>query len=255
MMNPGVIIPAQTLYERSGTSEQMVFEILPLLTQQSLIQVKAPTGLTIIKLRPGEAFSPDVIRKSAQTLFILEGKANVMVDEAVIRVEPDDAIFIPTGSRLIITNTGNSQFTGFYAISGSNVEKSRPAGTMISRKTSDIVPVHFGEEQNNTRFAITRLFSTGEEPLPLSYDLAIASVPGGNTIPAHALECGQTGYVISGNGNISISCISYEISPGDVFYIPEDVVQKITATTNLRLLFLTEPYYTPELDHPIDDLC
>lgn len=254
-VNPGVFLPAQSLSAPSGQSDQHVFELLPLLDRQSLTQVHAPAGMSILTLKPGEVWNPGIIRNSAQTLFIIEGIADVMVDEAVIRVNPDDAILIPAGSRLIITNTGNSQLSGYYAISSLNVEKNRPAGTMISRKASDIAPVNFGEEKNNTRFSITRLLNPGEAPLPLSFDLAIASVPEGSQVPAHALECGQTGYVLSGTGNISIACTSYDISPGDIVYVPEHVVQEITATTALRLLLLTEPYYSPELDHPADGLC
>lgn len=253
--DPGVVLTSEVL-TGSDTKEQITAtDIHSLLQQQALVNVSTPETLSIIGIQPGQAYSPNAIQPTAEVLYIIEGSGEVMVDETVLRSTVDDVIFIPTGSRLIITNTGSVPFRFVSAISTQKVSSDRPIGVPMKRSLSSIKPIMFGNESDKTRFSISRILSTNDEPLPLSFDLAVGFLPAGSTIPDHAIESGQTAYILSGNGTTSIGCIAHGIATGDLTYVPPNVIQRFVATEDIRLLLLTEPYYIPARDHQVSSAC
>jgi mannose-6-phosphate isomerase-like protein (cupin superfamily) len=253
--DPGVVLTDQILTGSKSDEYLTATDIIPLLQQQVLVNATTPDMLTLIKVQPGQAYSPSAIRSEAEAMYIIEGTAEATVDETVLRISSDDVIFIPAGSRVAITNTGTTPLRFITSISTGNVPAQRPVGLPMKRSFDSVTPITFGNESDKTRFSVSRMLSTNDEPLPLSFDLAVAVLPADSTIPEHALDSGQTVYILKGAGTISIGCISHEIGTGDLAYIPPNVVQKITAKKELMILLLTEPYYTPAKDHPVSGVC
>jgi mannose-6-phosphate isomerase-like protein (cupin superfamily) len=62
--------------------------------------------LAIAKLAPGKQLEAHV-DPMEEIYFIMSGEGEITLDDETRRVVPGDAIWIPTGSRHALTNTGN----------------------------------------------------------------------------------------------------------------------------------------------------
>ncbi|HWQ67319.1 MAG TPA: cupin domain-containing protein [Methanospirillum sp.] len=250
----GVIISAPSLGVENLSGEISAIDILPLLNSSGKIDVRLPESVTIINIEPGQTFSPSAIRPGAEILYILTGSAEVTADDSAANASEGDAILVSAGSVMMVKNLDTDRLTLFSILSAGSGEKDTNL-SLVKRSKDSKPPVTFGNASTSTSFTVHRVYSTFEEALPLSFDLAIATLPAGNLISNHYLESGQLGYVLSGTGNATIDCVTRQISTGDLTYVPPGVVQSFAAKDTLQILLVTEPFYNPEKDHSSESIC
>lgn len=202
----------------------------------------------IIRVEKNQEYSPNAIRPGYEVLYILNGQADISADENMSVVKTGDAVLVPAGSILLVRNTADEPLIFFSAISNSSVSDAGKPG-LITRPVHTTIPVIFGNQSDQEYFEVSRLFSTFEELLPLSFDLAEVTIPENHTIGSRNLDNGQLGYILSGTGNLTINCTSLPLSPGDLFFAPPKVIREFSSDTQMTFLVLTSPYYTPESDH------
>jgi quercetin dioxygenase-like cupin family protein len=252
--DPGVIIPASSLRGDSLTGEISVIDILPLLQPSGNVNMSMPASVAIITMEPEQEFSPNAVRPGAEMVYILAGSAEISADNDVVHASKGEAILVPRGSVMMVKNTGEDLLSIFSILSADVSEKVADQGLM-KRSLESKTPVMFGNKTGSDSFSVNRMYSTFEEPLPISFDLAVISVPSGNSVRDHYMESGELGYVISGTGNVSIGCNSHVIGAGDIIYVPPYAVQRYDVKDAMTLLLLTEPFYRPEQDYSSSGLC
>lgn len=250
----GVIISVSSLGGENLTGEISAIDILPLLNTSGFVNVSMPTSVAIMKVESGQVFSPNAIRPNAEVLYILGGSADVSADDAVVNASEGDAILVPAGSVMMVKNTGSETLT-FFSILSSEGDKRMADQKLMKRSQDSKPPVIFGNTTDSDFFTVNRMYSTFEESLPISFDLAIVTIPAGKSVQDHYLESGQLGYILSGTGNITIGCESHLIAEGDIAYLPPYAVQRFDSGNELRILLLTEPFYRPEKDYSSPGLC
>jgi quercetin dioxygenase-like cupin family protein len=257
MANPsdlGVVIQASDLNAAGEKGFVSAFDIIPLLKSSEIVNVSMPASLTIFSLEPGRSFSPSAIRPASEIIYLMSGTAEVSAGDVVMAAKAGEGLLVPAQSMMIVKNTGTSPLT-YLSIISSTPDEDVIGQKMLKRSLSGSPPVTFGSLIDPNYFTVYRLFSTFEEPLPLSFDLAVASLPAGKVIANHYLSSGQLGYVMSGTGNVTIGCTDNQVSPGDIVYVPPYAVQSYRASEDLMVLLITEPFYRPDQDYPADDAC
>jgi len=248
----GVLIPANDLI-LNQTEAVTGTDILSLINKSR--EVKAPSSVNLLHVQPGATYTSDEPESVPVVLYMLAGAANISTDNASLSLTTNDTVIIPAESRFRVTNSGSEPLQ-FFSVTSLPISGNTSHLTRMDWKTpADVTPVVLGNVSDNTGFSIERMVDTNGDGLPLSFDLAVASLPSGNIIDSHYLTSGQLYYVLSGTGMVSMGCSPHEIERGDLFYIPPTMVQKIQAKTDMRLLLLTDPYYQAEQDYPAVDHC
>ena len=253
--SPGVIISTPALLENISTEPVSVLDILPLLNVSSPPDQGTPSQVSIITVNPGESHDTNVTRPGNRVLFILNGSAEIMADDTSVNGSVGDTILVPTDSVLMVNNSGSYPLRFFSILSAAVPGTENKTTELIKRTAGSARPMLFGNESSRDQFNLTRIMSPFEEPLPLSFDLAVTHLPAGNTIGYHYLESGQIGYVLSGEGTVTIGCVPGHIKTGTLIYIPPDAVQKIGADEELSFLLITDPFSVPDIDHTIEPGC
>jgi len=252
--DPGLIISPSSLGGENQTGYLSVTEILPLLNTSGLVQVSMPSSVAIIHVEPEQAFSPNAIRPGAEVLYIIDGSAEITADSADTNASEGDAILVPAGSVMMVKNTGAVPLS-FISVLSAEVEENTTEQILIKRTPESKQPVTFGNATDSDLFTVNRMFSTFEEPLPISFDLAVITIPAGNSVRDHYMKSGQLGYVLSGTGNSTIGCESHTIGAGDISYVPPYAVQGFDASEEMKIMLITEPFYQPVQDFPSPGLC
>jgi quercetin dioxygenase-like cupin family protein len=250
----GIVISASSLGVDNLTGQISAIDILPLLNNSGFVNVSMPASVNIIKVEPAQVFSPNAVRPAHEVLYILAGSVEISSDDSVLNASEGDAVLIPAGSVMMVKNTGSEWLT-FFSFLSVEVDRNISDQKFIKRSSDSRKTLMFGNTTDSTSFVIKRMYSTFEEFLPISFDLAVATIPAGNSVLDHYMESGQLGYVLAGTGNITIGCESHRITGGDVTYVPPYAVQRIDASDELKILLLTEPFYLPEQDLPSSGLC
>lgn len=250
----GVVIPLQDY--PNNTSVEMIssLDIISLLNRSPDVNPGVPASFSLITVKAGESLSPDAVRPADEVIYLLDGMADINADNDTVLASAGDAVFVPAGSVLMVTNTGTQPLRFFFILSREESGLKDSPGLMV-RPAGTVKPVLFGNESTHDLFEVRRILSPYEESLPLSFDLAIARLPAGNVIEDHFLESGQAGYVLSGEGNLSVNCTSGRITAGDLMYVPPGGVQRFEADTDLTILLITDPYYIPGQDYPAERAC
>ena len=251
--DPGVIINSSSILTGDLIESLSVSDILPLLNNSGSVRVSMPASVAIIRVQPDQAFSPNSLRPGAEVLYLLAGSAEVSADDATVNATEGDGILVPAGSVMMVKNTGAVPLTFLSVLSASNATSSEQK--LMKRSPGSKPSVTFGNVSDSNYFSVNRMFSTFEESLPISFDLAIATLPAGNSVRDHYMMSGQLGYILSGTGTTTIGCESHQIAKGDISYIPPYAVQRIDASDEMRILLVTEPFYQPDQDFPSPGLC
>lgn len=64
------------------------------------------TQIVVMRLKPGEDIGEEVHDRVEQTIFLVEGDAEVVLGRTLYEVEEGDAILIPPGARHNLVNVG-----------------------------------------------------------------------------------------------------------------------------------------------------
>ncbi|MDD1728351.1 MAG: cupin domain-containing protein [Methanospirillum sp.] len=248
----GTVIPADDLNLNLPDNSAGI-DILQLLNQS--LPNGVPSSFAIIPVKSGAAFSPDATRPAPEALYLLTGSAQVSADESSVHASAGDVVVVPKGSVMIVENVGNETLTFISVLSLPAIGEGNLTQKLYRKSSGDISPVLFGNETDKTGFSVYRVLDTNGDVLPLSYDLAIVSLPVGHIIGSHYLKSGETGYILEGSGTLTVGCAPQNLNPGDAFYIPPTAVQELTATSDLKYLLVTEPYYKPDEDYSVSSTC
>jgi mannose-6-phosphate isomerase-like protein (cupin superfamily) len=246
----GNVISADDL-NQNLSQNPVGIDILHLLNQSG--SSEAPASVRIIQINPGAVYTPGVANSAPDALYLISGNAKVSTDTSSVNAKSGDTIVVPEGSLFDVENIGNEALTFISALSSPVQETEKQ--NMYKIAFDDVSPVLFGNETDNTSFNVNRILDTNGDALPLSYDLIVASLPAGHTIGSHYLVGGETGYMLEGSGEITIGCVPHTIKKGDVFYIPSKAEQKLIASTDMKYVLLTDPYYKPSEDFPVSSSC
>jgi len=228
-------------------------DILHLLNQSG--SDGTPASVRIIQVHPGAVYTPGGSNSEPEALYLISGDAKVSADTSSVKGKSGDTVFVPQGSLFDVENIGNETLT-FMAVLSSPVQvQDTKDQSMYKKSPGEVTPVSFGNETDNTSFNVLRILDTNGDNLPLSYDMAVVSIPAEHTINSHSLTGGEIGYILEGSGNVTIGCVPHEVHAGDIFYIPPRAVQEMTATSEMKFLLLTDPFYKPGEDFPVSSSC
>jgi quercetin dioxygenase-like cupin family protein len=250
----GVILLASDIGVENLTGSVDSVDILALLNSANSQVMNEYIPVALFSIGPGEALSPNAIRPASEVIYIINGTADVFSDDSNLSADVGDALLIPSGSIMMVKNTGIVPLVFFSFISAeSSNEVSSDA--FIKRTPQSKEPVSFGNESEDSYLLVNRMFSTFEEDIPVSFDLAVITIPAGKIVPEHYVDRVQSGYILSGEGNVSIGCIEHQVHAGDIVYIPPGAVQRYDATRDLKILLITHPFYVPGEDFPVPGIC
>ncbi len=214
-----------------------------------------PASVMIIQVSPGAVYTPAGANSAPEAIYLISGDAKVSADTSSVITESGDAVVVPEGSLFDVENTGTETLTFIAALSSPVPVQETEKQSMYKKSPDEVTPVLFGNETDNTSFSVIRLLDTNGDSLPLSFDLAVVSLPAEHTIGSHYVTGGEIGYIIDGSGKVTIDCVPQEIGPGDVFFIPPKAVQELTASSDLKFMLLTDPYYKSSEDFPVSSSC
>ncbi len=85
---------------------------------------------------------------------------------------------------------------------------------------------------------LRELLHPDKQPLELSYSLAHAILPAGETSKPHSLKTSEVYYILSGEGEMHIDSEIETIEPGDAVYIPPNSKQFVRNYGVEPLVFL-----------------
>lgn len=85
---------------------------------------------------------------------------------------------------------------------------------------------------------LRELLHPDKQAIALRYSLAHAIVPVGQVSTPHALTTSEVYYILSGQGNMTISEEVRPVEPGDTVYIPPNARQYIRNTGTVPLVFI-----------------
>ncbi|PWR71672.1 cupin domain-containing protein [Methanospirillum lacunae] len=248
----GNVISADTLNQNLSQNPAGV-DILHLLNQSG--SSGTPASVRIIQVNPGAVYTPGAANSAPDTLYLISGTARVSADTSSVNAKSGDAVVVPEGSLFDIESIGNETLTFISALSSPVQVQETEKQSMYVKSPGEVTTVILGNETDNTSFNVSRILDTNGDALPLSYDLAVVSVPAGHTIGSHYLDSGEIGYMLEGSGEITIGCAVHTIKKGDVFFIPSKAVQKLIASADLKYVLLTDPFYKPGEDFPVSSSC
>ncbi len=248
----GVVINYTDINE-SLSDDPAGADILHLLNQSGLNGT--PASVRIIQVRSGAVYTPHTANSAPEALYLISGKGKVSVDTSSLQAVSGDTISVPEGSLYDVENVGNEELVFISVLSSPVQVQNTKNQSMYKKSPGEVTPVSFGNETGNTSFSVYRVLDTNGDALPLSFDLAVISLPAGHNIGSHYVVGGQIGYILDGSGIVIIGCIPHEVHTGDVFYIPPKAVQELSASSDLKFVLLTDPYYKPEEDFPVSSSC
>lgn len=240
------------MVSRSGDPVS-VLDINPLLSLSGA-EAGLPHAVSLFSLQAGVSSPPRKTGPGFEGIYILEGSGTLQTGETRSALSAGDSILIRAGEPLVITAGLDGELRFLSVVSHQTTDPGIQSAVII-RRSGTILPVTLGDPHSTPGASITRIFSPLEESLPLSFDLALVTLPKGGLIGDHILESGQTAYILSGEGMVTITCIPSRIVPGDLIHIPPGAVQRYEADEDLRFLLITDPYYQPDLDHPAASGC
>lgn len=95
---------------------------------------------------------------------------------------------------------------------------------------------------------LRELLHPDKADLAISYSLAHALVPAGETSKRHRLRTAEVYYILQGRGRMHINEESREVLPGQAVYIPPHALQHIenTGQGDLAFLCIVEPAWRAE---------
>lgn len=248
----GTVISAddlnQTLLQNSAG-----IDILHLLNQSG--SSGTPASVRMIQVNSGAVYSPDAANPAPDALYLISGNAKVSADTSSVSAKSGDTVVVPEGSLFDVENTGNETLTFISVLSSPVPVQETEKQNMYVKSPGQVTSITFGNESDKTSYNVSRILDTNGDALPLSYDLAIISVPAEHAIESHYLNSGEIGYILEGSGEVTIGCVPQTIKKGDVFYIPSKAVQKLNASTDMKYVLLTDPFYKPDEDFPVSSSC
>ena len=74
-------------------------------------------SLAFATLEPGQASLPHVLRESSEVYVVQKGRGRAFIGEEVADAGPGDVIFIPSGARQYIENTGEERLEFWCIVS------------------------------------------------------------------------------------------------------------------------------------------
>nr|WP_319538281.1 cupin domain-containing protein [uncultured Methanospirillum sp.] len=249
---PGVVISSSDINGNLSENSSGA-DILHLLNQAG--SNGTPASVRIIQVRPGAVYSPDGANPAPEALYLISGDARVSADTSSVNAKFGDTIVVPQGSLFNVENVGTESLTFITVLSSPVQVQDTKDQSMYKKSPDEVKPVSLGNETGNTGFSVIRTLDTNGDSLPLSYDLAVVSLPAEHSIGSHYLTGGEIGYILDGSGNVTIGCVPHEVHAGDMFYIPPKAVQEMTASSEMKFLLLTDPYYKPGEDFPVSSSC
>ncbi|HWQ64974.1 MAG TPA: cupin domain-containing protein [Methanospirillum sp.] len=228
-------------------------DILDLLNQSG--SSGTPASVRIIQVNPGAVYTPSAANSAPDALYLISGNAKVSADTLSVNAKSEDTVVVPEGSLFDVENIGNETLTFISALSSPVPVQETGKQNIYKIAFDGVSPILFGNETDNASFSVNRILDTNGDALPLSFDLAVVSVPMEHTIGSHYLISGEIGYMLEGSGEITIGCVPHTIKKGDIFYIPSKAEQQLTASTDMKYVLLTDPFYKPSEDFSVSSSC
>ena len=171
--NSGMYLSTDDL-KLNQTGDVSVTDVIPLLNWSGTLGT--PSAFVIMQVQEGAAYSPDTIKSVPEILYLLNGTAEISAHGSLINASTGDTVVIPAGSELLVTNTGTGPLM-FFSVVSSQVVGKESVQTPYKRTSDEVKPVSLGNASDATQFSIQRILNTNEDALPLSFDLAVASLP------------------------------------------------------------------------------
>ncbi|MDD1725018.1 MAG: cupin domain-containing protein, partial [Methanospirillum sp.] len=245
--------------------------IIPLLNEAPGIQTLSNNlSIALFKLKPGAVLSPEEVLPVPEVIYITQGTARITAGEEEVTTDAEKAVYIPSNVTRIIENPGDITLRYFSCTDWTSARDGGAANTSATDKTlqvpkeekihviseKNITPAIYGNNSIGEEYSFYRLVHPAEGPYPVSYDLGTVHIPVGTIIPDHYVEgSSQLMTILQGKGNISVGCSAYPVESGDMFYVAPGAVMNISVGENLHFMMVTSPYYKPENEHLMMDVC
>lgn len=242
-------------------------DIFALLDRMADTSLSPNMSMHLFDAKPGAILSPDAILPVPEVIYVMEGTANVTTGEEQMLVNAGDAAYIPANKMRKFENAGNETLRFFSIIDWNSAEESEnltdannttgsTRDDILIRSEDTVAPNIFGNTSSNESYTFYRLLHPLEGPYNISYDMGTVLLANGSVIPDHYIEDRyQLISVLSGAGNISVGCVVHPVRQGDMMYVAPGSVPNISATEDMHMLMITNPFYQVQYDRPIPNAC
>ncbi|MCL4488844.1 MAG: cupin domain-containing protein [Chloroflexi bacterium] len=85
-----------------------------MVTEQTCGSKQFTAGLFFV--RPGAHGHPDTHVGIEELFYIIQGQANIMMDDEPVHVKAGDVVFVPAGVKHQVFNTGDVPYCAYWAI-------------------------------------------------------------------------------------------------------------------------------------------
>ena len=101
---------------------------------------------------------------------------------------------------------------------------------------------------------IKEVLHPSNDPIQMSYSLAHATLPVGDTSLPHLLEASEVYIILEGEGHLVVNDESTQLGAGDVVFIPAFATQYISniGKSALKFLCIVDPPWAAEKERLID---
>jgi quercetin dioxygenase-like cupin family protein len=269
----GILISSDTWDEVRYDEYITTFDVVSRLDRMEGLSLGSNLSVQVFTSEDGGILSPDAILPVPEVIYITDGSLRLTVNDEEVLAEQGQAVYIPPQTIRRFENAANDTLQFFSVIdwttAGGEMDTSHKLASIqdifnhqeplnqTKVLSEDMVsPLELGDSGTNRTFLFSRLVHPREGPYEIPYDLGTARIDAGSGIPDHYIDGRyQLITVLSGSGNISVGCIEYPVSRNDIIYAAPGAVMNLTASDDMHLLVLTNPYYMEMFDWPMPYAC
>ncbi|ABD41306.1 Cupin 2, conserved barrel [Methanospirillum hungatei JF-1] len=269
----GILITSDAWDEVRYDEYTTIFDVVSLLDRMGGLSLGSNLSVQVFTSEDGGILSPDAILPVPEVIYITEGSLRLNVDDEEVLAERGQAVYIPPQTIRRFENAANDTLQ-FISV----IDWASPAGEIHSSNENktiqeifnhqeplnqtkvvyeDMIPaLELGDSGTNRTFRFSRFVHPREGPYDITYDLGTARIDAGSGIPDHYIDGRyQLITVLTGSGNISVGCHEYAVSRNDIIYVAPGAVMNLTASDDMNLLVLTNPYYMEMFDWSMPYAC
>ncbi len=265
----GILITGEEWDEVQFDDYIRTCDVTSLLDRMGGLSLSQNLSVQVFTSEDGGILSPDAILPVPEVLYITEGSLRLTVNEEEVMAERGQAVYIPPQTIRRFENAANETLQFFSVIDWSSVQNDArsseqnftPEQEGLSHEThvvSDdlVTPLELGNAGTQQSFTFSRLLHPLEGPYHLGFDIGTARVSEGSSIPDHYVESRyQLITVLSGFGTMWVGCHEYPVSSNSIIYVAPGAVMNLTASDDMHLMVLTNPYYQEKYDRQMPYAC
>lgn len=265
----GILITGEEWDEVQFDDYIRTFDVGSLLDRMGGLSLSQNLSVQIFTSEDGGILSPDAILPVPEVIYITEGSLRLTVNEEEVLAERGQAVYIPPQTIRRFENAANETLRFFSVIDWSSVQNDARSSEQnstteqedLSNEThviseDQVTLIELGNASAQQSFTFSRLLHPLEGLYHLGFDIGTARISEGSSIADHYVESRyQLITVLSGFGTMWVGCHEYPVSSNSIIYVAPGAVMNMTASDDMHLMVLTNPYYQEKYDQQMPYAC